>query len=85
MSNNRTAWIDEEIRNLKEAGLFNVIRTIDSPMDARVKINGRDLLNFCANNYLGLANHPRLRQAAQQAPSTTTASAPAPSAPSPEP
>jgi glycine C-acetyltransferase len=67
MSNNRTAWIDEEIRNLKEAGLFNVIRTIDSPMDARVKINGRYLLNFCANNYLGLANHPRLRQAAQRA------------------
>lgn len=67
MSNNRTAWIDEELSNLKEAGLFNIIRTIDSPMDARVKIDGRYLLNFCANNYLGLANHPRLRQAAQRA------------------
>lgn len=67
MSNHRTDWISEEIAGLKEAGLFNVIRTIDSPMDARVKIDGRYLLNFCANNYLGLANHPRLRQAAQQA------------------
>ncbi|MBK8930896.1 MAG: glycine C-acetyltransferase [Candidatus Promineifilaceae bacterium] len=66
MSNHRTDWISEEITGLKEAGLFNVIRTIDSPMDARVKIDGRYLLNFCANNYLGLANHPRLRQAAQQ-------------------
>ncbi|MBK8987457.1 MAG: glycine C-acetyltransferase [Chloroflexi bacterium] len=67
MSNHRTDWISDEIAGLKEAGLFNVIRTIDSPMDARVVIDGRYLLNFCANNYLGLANHPRLRHAAQQA------------------
>lgn len=62
-----TSWIEEELSNLKEAGLYNHIRVIDSPMDARVTINGRSLLNFCANNYLGLANHPRIRQAAQQA------------------
>jgi glycine C-acetyltransferase len=66
MSNKRTAWIDEELAALREAGLFNTIRTIDSPMDAWVKIDGRNLLNFCANNYLGLANHPRLRKAAQE-------------------
>lgn len=62
-----TTWIEEELNNLKEAGLFNTIRTIESPMDARVVIDGRTLLNFCANNYLGLANHPRLRAAAQEA------------------
>ena len=67
MNDNRTVWIEEEIARLKEAGLFNVIRTIDSPMDAWVTIDGRSLLNFCANNYLGLANHPRLRAAAQKA------------------
>ncbi|PIE81983.1 MAG: glycine C-acetyltransferase [Chloroflexi bacterium] len=67
MSNQRTAWIADEINSLKEAGLFNTIRTIDSPMDAWVKIDGRDLLNFCANNYLGLANDVRLRRAAQKA------------------
>jgi glycine C-acetyltransferase len=62
----RTDWIEEEIDDLKQAGLYNVIRTIDSPMDAWVTINGRDLLNFCANNYLGLTNHPRLREAAKR-------------------
>ncbi len=67
MSTNRTAWIQTELDNLKEAGLFNVIRTIDSPMDGRVTIDGRSLLNFCANNYLGLANHPRLRAATKKA------------------
>ncbi len=60
-------WIQEEIDALKQAGLYNHIRTIDSPIDAWVTIDGRSLLNFCANNYLGLANHPRIRQAAQQA------------------
>jgi glycine C-acetyltransferase len=60
-------WIDEEIANLKAAGLYNTIRTIESPMDAWVTIDGRRLLNFCANNYLGLANHPRILEAAKRA------------------
>lgn len=64
---NKTAWIEEEIAGLKEAGLYNYIRTIESPMDAWVTIDGRHLLNFCANNYLGLANHPRIREAAKKA------------------
>jgi glycine C-acetyltransferase len=61
------AWIDNEIAALKAAGLFNRIRTIESPMDGHVTIDGRSLLNFCANNYLGLANHPRLRTAVKDA------------------
>jgi glycine C-acetyltransferase len=67
MMSDKTSWIDEEIIGLREAGLFNTIRTIDSPMDAWVVIDGRRLLNFCANNYLGLANDPRIRSAAHQA------------------
>ncbi len=67
MSSNKLDWINTEIDILKEAGLYNTIRTIDSPMDAWVVIDDRRLLNFCANNYLGLANHPRIRQAAQAA------------------
>lgn len=61
------AWIDEELEKLSAAGLRTNIRTIESPMDGWVTIDGRRLLNFCANNYLGLANHPRLRQAAKDA------------------
>jgi len=64
---NKTAWIEQEIAGLKEAGLFTNIRTIESPMDATVTIDGRAMLNFCANNYLGLANHPRIKEAAKKA------------------
>ncbi len=60
-------WIDGEIASLKDQGLYNHIRVIDSPMGARVNIDGRSLLNFCANNYLGLADHPRLKEAAKAA------------------
>ena len=67
MQDGTTAWLQAEIDNLKTAGLYNNIRTLDSPMDAWVSIDGRRLLNFCANNYLGLANHPRVRAAAQEA------------------
>ena len=68
MTDKAIAWIDDEIAALKEAGLFNRIRTIDSPMDGRVTIDGRSLLNCCANNYLGLANHPELIEALQLEP-----------------
>ena len=67
MRDNRVGWLEDEIAGLKESGLYNSIRTIESAMGAWVTINGRSLLNFCANNYLGLANHPRLREAAKQA------------------
>lgn len=64
---NNLAWIEEEMSRLSEAGLRTQIRTIESAMDGWVTIEGRQLLNFCANNYLGLANHQRLRQAAVEA------------------
>ncbi len=60
-------WIDDELRNLQESGLYVHIRTIESPQDAWVVVDGKRVLNFCSNNYLGLANHPRLRQAAKAA------------------
>jgi glycine C-acetyltransferase len=60
-------WLEEEMARLREAGLLANIRTIESPMDGWVTIGGRRLLNFCANNYLGLANHPLVRQAAKDA------------------
>jgi glycine C-acetyltransferase len=60
-------WVQEEIQALKDAGLYNQIRTISSPQGAWLEIDGRRYLNFCSNNYLGLANHPRLVEAAKQA------------------
>jgi glycine C-acetyltransferase len=61
------AWVGEELQSLKEAGLYNHIRTIGSPQGAWLQVDGQRVLNFCSNNYLGLANHPRLLQAAQKA------------------
>ncbi len=60
-------WIEDELRNLRDSGLYVHIRTIESPQDAWVVVDGKRVLNFCSNNYLGLANHPRLREAAKQA------------------
>lgn len=63
----KTEYLADNINELKDQGLYNNIRVIDSPMDGRVVINGKSVLNFCANNYLGLANHPRLKEAAKKA------------------
>lgn len=63
----KLAWLDEEIRALKEAGLYNHIRTLHSPQGAWLEVDGQRVLNFCSNNYLGLANHPRLVEAAHKA------------------
>lgn len=60
-------WIRDELQNLKDAGLYNRIRTLSSPQGAWLVVDGKRALNFCSNNYLGLANHPRLVQAAQEA------------------
>jgi glycine C-acetyltransferase len=63
----RLDWIQEEINGLKEAGLYNHIRTMSSPQGAWLVVDGKKALNFCSNNYLGLANNPRMRKAAQDA------------------
>ena len=63
----KLTWIDEELTNLKETGFYNTIRTMDSPQGPSVIVDGKKVLNFCANNYLGLANHPRLVEAAKTA------------------
>lgn len=60
-------YLTQQIQDLKDQGLYNTIRTIDSPMDGRIVIDGKELINFCANNYLGLANHARLKEAAKSA------------------
>ena len=56
-----------QLAAIEEAGLFKNERLIVSPQGAEIIVNGKKLLNFCANNYLGLANHPSLISAAKKA------------------
>ena len=60
-------WLNQEIDGLKEQGLYNRIRTIGSAQGAWLTVDGKNVLNFCSNNYLGLANHPRIVEAAKEA------------------
>jgi len=64
---NKIKWIQDELEGLHEAGLYNRIRTLSSPQGAWLVVDGKQVLNFCSNNYLGLANHPRIVQAAKEA------------------
>ena len=57
--------LQEEISGIKEAGLYKQERIIESQQQAEITVNEKQVLNFCANNYLGLANHPQLIQAAK--------------------
>ncbi len=60
-------WIHDELDSLKQQNLYNTIRTIESPQGAWIVVDGKRVLNFCSNNYLGLANDARLKEAAQTA------------------
>ena len=57
--------IQEEVQEIKEAGLFKTERIIASEQGAEITVNGAQVLNFCANNYLGLSSHPKVLQAAK--------------------
>jgi len=63
----RLQFIADEIAHLQNERLFINIRTMDSAADGWMEVDGKRVLNFCTNNYLGLANHPRLREAARDA------------------
>lgn len=62
-----TDWIKKQVDDLKEQNLYNNILTIESAIGPEIQINGNTLLNFCSNNYLGLANNPSMREAAKAA------------------
>jgi len=63
----KLTWIDLELEALHQAGLYNNIRSLGSPQGAWLQVDGKKVLNFSSNNYLGLANHPRIKVAAQKA------------------
>ena len=60
--------LQTELQSIKDQGLFKSERIITSPQDARITLNdGSEVLNFCANNYLGLSSHPKVLKAAHEA------------------
>ncbi len=67
MAESKLNFIEQDVASLKEQGLFINIRTIQSAQGSRITVDGKQVLNFCANNYLGLANDPRMKEAAKKA------------------
>jgi glycine C-acetyltransferase len=59
--------IDGQLAELREQGLFKTERVIASPQAGQIRANDAEVINLCANNYLGLANHPAIREAAHRA------------------
>ncbi|MBK6923513.1 MAG: glycine C-acetyltransferase [Deltaproteobacteria bacterium] len=55
------------LQEIRDAGLYKHERVIESPQGATIRVGGREVLNFCANNYLGLSSHPRVIEAARVA------------------
>ncbi len=60
-------FIQDELERLRSQGLYRNLRRVESEQGPTVVLDGREVLNFCSNNYLGLANHPALREAAKTA------------------
>src|SRR6201746_1195620 len=59
--------IATELDEIRSAGLYKTERIIESEQGAEITVNGKTVLNFCANNYLGLSSHPKVIEAAHKA------------------
>jgi glycine C-acetyltransferase len=59
--------IAKDVEDIRTSGLFKTERIITSPQGAEITVNGKTVLNFCANNYLGLSSHPKVIEAAHKA------------------
>ena len=59
--------LEKEVEEIKNSGLYKKERIISTPQGAGIKANGKDVINFCANNYLGLSSHPKVIEAAKKA------------------
>ncbi len=60
-------WLDEELRKIEEQGLLRKLREMETPQGAVIELDGQKVVNFCSNDYLGLASDPRLANAARAA------------------
>ncbi len=61
------AWLGSQIQTLKDLNLYKLPKILESPAGGRVRMNGKEVVNLSSNNYLGLANHPKVREAAEKA------------------
>ena len=61
---NPLGFLADEIEELKRQNLYRPLRVLSSPQAAEVVVDGRELINLSSNNYLGLATHPKLKEAA---------------------
>src|SRR4030066_240422 len=61
------SYLADELQDLRERGLFRWPRRLDGPQEPVARYDGKEVINLCSNNYLGLANHPALKEAARQA------------------
>jgi len=59
-------YLSQTLAEIREAGLYKEERLIESPQRAAIQVKGKEVLNFCANNYLGLSDHPRLIEASKK-------------------
>lgn len=57
-------WLADSLQILRDQNLYKVPKILESPAGGRVRMNGKEVVNLSSNNYLGLANHPKVRQAA---------------------
>jgi glycine C-acetyltransferase len=58
------SWLKDQLQTLKDQHLYKVPKILESPAGGRVRMNGKEVINLASNNYLGLANHPKVRAAA---------------------
>ncbi|OVE80452.1 glycine C-acetyltransferase [bacterium J17] len=65
MSDNFQQFIESELEHIRSAGLFKTERIISTPQQSQITCNSKTAINLCANNYLGLSNHPKLIEAAK--------------------
>lgn len=65
MYGNLKNHLETELENIRQSGLFKKERIIESPQGAEISVGGKTVINFCANNYLGLSSHPKVIQAAK--------------------
>ena len=67
MNENFVQRIAKEVEEIKTSGLYKTERIISSPQGPEITVNNKTVLNFCANNYLGLSSHPKVIEAAHRA------------------